>query len=72
MQDRFTKELTVMLKNILEKIAQEDFDITSHIKNCVKTQYIRIILPSNFVNIIDENHYIRNCQDNFNVFRQKY
>ena len=48
MEYSFTKMAYIKLKDIIEKFAQDDFDLTLHIKNCVKIQYISISLSINF------------------------
>ena len=67
----FTKMVCIKLKDVIGKFAQDDFDLTLHIKNCVKTQYISISLSTNFVNIIDQKYYNK-IADNLVIFRQKY
>ena len=68
MQDSFTNELYITSKNNLEKIAQDNFDITLHIKNCVKNYSIRFKAS---IDIIVQNYYNINGY-HINIDEQKY
>ena len=51
-QDNFTNKRYITSKNYIEKIAQDNFDITLHIKNCVKSYNIRF---KESIDIMNEN-----------------
>ena len=54
LQNRFTRELIIQSKIILEEITQADSDITLLIENCKRIQYVYIIYFIDIVNIIKE------------------
>ena len=56
MQDSFTNELYIMSKKHIEKIAQDNFDITLHIKTCVKSYSIRF---KESIDNIEQKYYIK-------------
>ena len=72
MQDSFTEELNIKLKNILEKITQADFDIALLIKSCGEVHHINLILFVGFANIIDQKQHSKSCRNNFDIIRQRY
>ena len=63
MQHSFTNKRYITSKNHIEKIAQDNFDITLHVKSCVK----------NYSNdIMEQKYYIKNWQNNVDIIKQNY
>ena len=67
-QDKFTKRRYIMSKNNLKKIAQDNLDITLHIKNCVKSYSIRLKEP---IDIIEHKYYIKIAKKNVIIIQKK-